>query len=259
VIDSRRNRAFHYAVLASLALHALLLFGVPDLLVDSARRAASLPPQIIARLMAPEPPAAPPTPPAPVVPEEPPQPKVPPKQAAKKPAPPPPLAATPAPQLPVVPAPQALPAPAAPPEAPAAPPVAAAPAPQAEAQPAPAQVQPAPQAGAPSTSATEAMTRDQYRVALMEEAARYARRRFPPKGYPPLAQDNSWEGSLKLGIAVNADGRASVSLKASSGHEVLDRHALDTFRQAARTVPVPQALRGRDFALEVSAVYRLED
>ena len=31
VIDNR-NRAFHYAVLASLALHALLLFAFPDLI-----------------------------------------------------------------------------------------------------------------------------------------------------------------------------------------------------------------------------------
>ena len=52
------NRAFGYAIAASLGLHALLLFALPDL-VDTARRAASIPPQIIARLMEPEPAPAP--------------------------------------------------------------------------------------------------------------------------------------------------------------------------------------------------------
>ena len=60
--DSGQNRVFHYAILASLALHALLLLGFPDL-IDRARRAVSFPPPLIARLMEPEP-AAPPPPPA---------------------------------------------------------------------------------------------------------------------------------------------------------------------------------------------------
>ena len=57
------NRVFHYAVLASLALHAVLFVTFPDLL-DTARRAVSIPPMLIARLMAPE------TPPVAAVPVE---------------------------------------------------------------------------------------------------------------------------------------------------------------------------------------------
>jgi hypothetical protein len=40
---------------------------------------------------------------------------------------------------------------------------------------------------------------------------------------------------------------------------VLDRQALDMFRQAARAVPVPPALRGKEFSLELRAVFGLED
>ena len=120
MIDNR-NRTFHYAVLASLALHALLLFAFPDLL-DTARRVASLPPQIIARLMVPEPAPAPPVPEKPAAaPETPP---------ARKPEAPKPRVAKPLPK-PEAPAVREMsPEPAAPsrapePPAPAAPPVAA--------------------------------------------------------------------------------------------------------------------------------------
>src|SRR5574339_219760 len=81
-----RSTLFPYTTLfrsASLALHALALFTMPQL-ADTARRAASIPPQIIARLMepaapAPEPPIAEPVPPV-----EPPRIKpAPPKKTAK--------------------------------------------------------------------------------------------------------------------------------------------------------------------------------
>jgi protein TonB len=232
--DNDRNRVFHYAVLASLALHALLLFGFPDL-IDTARRAASLPPTIIARLMEPEPAPTP-------APAQPPPEK---KAELAKPLPritkPVPKSAPPAP--PEVKA----EAPAPPVEAPAA-----APAPV----PAPAPIAAAgPQAASPGQQAApipESLSRDQYRVRLIDEARRHKR-------YPPLARENNWQGDVRVAVAVAADGRPTVTLKGSSGYEVLDRQALEMFRQAARAVPVPPALRGREFALEVRAVYGLEE
>jgi protein TonB len=229
------NRPFHYAIVASLALHALLLFAFPDL-IDTARRAASIPPLIIARLMAPEPEPAP----APAVPAPEPEKK---KPEAAKPAPRPskPL---PAVQTPASPVPRPEPA-LAPHPAPAAEPPAAAPAapPVATLEPKPA---PAPQ------PAPDTRSRDQYRVQLIDEARRHKR-------YPALARENNWQGNVLVSVVVAANGRASVSLKAGSGYEVLDRQALDMFRQAARAVPVPPPLRGKEFALEVRAVYGLED
>ena len=237
--DSGHNRVFHYAILASLALHALLLIGFPDL-IDRARRAVSFPPPLIARLMAPEP-AAPAPPPAVEKKVEPPKPA--PRLARPEPkaAQPAPVAPAPVVEQPAPPVESAQPQPAPVP----APPVAAA----------------APQSTAPSTQQTatldaapsaDVQSRDQYRVQLIDEARRHKR-------YPPLARENNWQGNVLVGVAIATDGRASVTLKGSSGHEILDRQALDMFRQAARAVPVPPALRGKEFALEVRAVYGLEE
>jgi periplasmic protein TonB len=231
------SRAFHYALAASLALHALLLLALPDL-VDTARRAASIPPQIIARLMEPEP--APPVP-VPAPPVQAPTPPVPPEKkkapAARKPAP---VISTPQPEptpsIPAAPPPVAADAPALEP----APPVAAV------------QSQPAPQPTPPPAQPAESLSRDQYRLQLIDEARRHKR-------YPPLARENNWQGDVRVDVAIAANGRPTVTLKGSSGYEVLDRQALDMFAQAARSVPVPPALRGKEFSFEVRAVYDLED
>jgi periplasmic protein TonB len=225
------NRSFYYAMAASVALHALVLLAFPDL-VATARRAASIPPQIIARLMAPEPEPEPPAHvPAPAA------------KAEKKKAP---RATKPAP---VISTPQPAPGPIVPP---APPPVAAeAPAPQPAPPVAAVESQPAPQAAQPAQP-PESLSRDQYRLQLIDEARRHKR-------YPPLARENNWQGDVRVDVAIAANGRPTVTLKGSSGYEVLDRQALEMFAQAARSVPVPPALRGREFTLELRAVYGLED
>ena len=231
------NRVFHYAIAVSLALHAILLLALPDL-IDTARRAASIPPQIIARLMEPEPA------PAPAVPVEEPRHEAAPVKKAAKPPVEAPAAPKPAPS-----AEMAIEKPAPRMEAPAAvAPVAAPPVAAVEAQPAPV----APPPVSASQPAPESLSRDQYRVQLIDEARRHKR-------YPPLARENNWQGDVRVGIVIGANGRPSVTLKGSSGYEVLDRQALEMFAQAARAVPVPPALRGKEFALELRAVYGLED
>ena len=232
------NRVFQYAILASLALHALLLLGFPDL-IDRARRAVSFPAPLIARLMEPEP-AAPAPPPTPVQKVEPPKPAPRLAKPVPKATQPAPVAPAPMAEQPVPPVESAQPAQPVP-----APPVAAA---------APQPTAPAPQSTATLSAApsADAQSRDQYRVQLIDEARRHKR-------YPPLARENNWQGNVLVGVAIAADGRASVTVKGSSGHEILDRQALDMFRQAARAVPVPPALRGKEFALEVRAVYGLEE
>jgi periplasmic protein TonB len=232
------NRGLHYAIAASLALHALVLLAFPEL-VDTARRAASIPPQIIARLMEPEP--APPIPiPAPPLQPQPPAPpetkKAPP---AKKPTP---IISTPHPAPAPSPPAVAEPGPAPPPPVAAVEPKPVAPAPSPPAQP----------QSAPSTPSPESVSRDQYRLQLIDEARRHKR-------YPPLARENNWQGDVRVGVAIAANGRPAVTLRGSSGYEVLDRQALEMFAQAARAVPVPPALRGKEFSLELRAVYGLED
>jgi protein TonB len=93
----------------------------------------------------------------------------------------------------------------------------------------------------------------QFRQQLIGVAVRYKR-------YPRMALDNGWEGDVVVRIEIGAGGAvASVSVKSSSGHEVLDAQALDMFRKAVPQVPVPPALRGRDFSVDVRAIYSLKD
>jgi protein TonB len=203
------GRALQYALLASIALHGVLLFGLPEL-QSSINPPA--PPPIQGRLI-----------------EEPT-----PTEAAKPP-----------PQKPVRIAKSTPKAPDPIPEAthsPAAPAVEASPAPQ-------------PVAAAAATAApgvADPRPLGEYRRELLDVAGRFKR-------YPPLARENNWVGSVLVGVAIGADSSAQVSVKKGSGHLVLDQQALDMFGQAARVVVVPAALRGKPFALDVRAIYGLED
>jgi TonB family protein len=51
--------------------------------------------------------------------------------------------------------------------------------------------------------------------------------------------------------------RASIAIVRSSGHDILDQQALDTLTRAF--VPVPPALRGREFAVEIPVIFDVQD
>ena len=106
--------------------------------------------------------------------------------------------------------------------------------------------------GTPVSSPADATTVGQYRVQLIGAARRFKR-------YPEEARDNNWTGNVVVAVAIGADGRSQASVKTSSGRAVLDQQALEMFQQAARVVPIPPALRGKEFELEVRAIYGLED
>jgi periplasmic protein TonB len=229
------NRAFGYAILASILLHALLLLALPSL----RELAAKLPPApgpLVARLVQAQ---SKPEPAAPV--EEPRKPPV----AQKR-----PVAARPVtkPAVPPVAAPVAQPAAAvlseSAPPAPAAPAAPAAPGPVAR-------IEPQPAATAPAGPDPGAL--DRYRLQLVTAAARFKR-------YPRSAIDNNWEGEVVVRMTIGADGRiAALGIKSSSGHEILDRQALEMFRIAKPFVLLPPELAGREFELELRAIYGLKD
>ena len=244
------NRVLYRAILASLLLHALLLFGLPEDLIRGAQHAASLPPKIIARLMAPEPqpvplpapvPAPPPQPPVKAAPPEPPKKKPPPPVVAKR-SPEPPLQVEPprASAPPAPPAPVAEPAPPTPPAPPAAP------------------VASTPASAAPPTASVQALeeqSAERYRMELIAALARMIK-----DSYPPQARDNNWEGDVLLGIVVRPNGNVSISVKRGSQFRVLDQGAVAALRQATKEVPVPPALRGKESPLKDLLVqYRLTD
>jgi len=241
------ERTLEYALAASLVLHLVLFVAFPAVHFATLELPSTQPP-LVARLepaqpapaaAPPAPVAAPPAPKPPAIPVHKPRakPVVRVKPATK--APPPPA---PAPPEPVATAPE-LPsaAPATPPAAPPAPasqPVASI----------------APQAAAPAAIAERASeaTLAQYRLAVIEAARRYKR-------YPRVALDNNWQGRAEVRMAIGADGAiAALSVRASSGHEILDREALDMIRKATPVTPIPASLRGTAFTLDIPVVFSLE-
>ncbi|HEX9432557.1 MAG TPA: TonB family protein [Burkholderiales bacterium] len=106
---------------------------------------------------------------------------------------------------------------------------------------------------APPQAVPDGMSVAQYRQQLITAAVRYKR-------YPPAAVDNDWQGEVIVRLSVAASGTiAEVGLARSSGHGLLDEQVLEMFRNAAAEAPVPRALRGQEFAIEVRTVYSLKD
>lgn len=231
----REGRVFAYAVLASIALHALLLAALPGF-----RELSALIPEepepLIARVERLKPPPAKP-------------------EAREPPAPKPAPAAKPAPlPKPVAPLPRTQPLVIPPSASPAEPaPLVQAPAPA----PAPApltRIDPrllVPEPPAPDPERSGAL--EHYRQELVRVASDFKR-------YPRVAIDNNWEGEVLVRLAVGADGRiASLRVARGSGYEVLDREALQMFEAAKPFVEIPRALRGKAFELELRAIYNLRD
>jgi TonB family protein len=80
----------------------------------------------------------------------------------------------------------------------------------------------------------------------------------PAPRYPLMARARGWQGTVRVGLSVSADGSVTeASLRESSGYRVLDRAAVDVARHsrfappASRGLPTP--LRGRiDYRFELS-------
>ena len=232
------NRALHYAVLASLVLHAAALVVFPDLRPAMTQVVESVP--VIARLL-----DLPPAPVAPPAPETKPETR-PEKKLESKPTPAPLAKAQPAPavsEIPAAPSPQPAPPP----------PVAAAPqaAPQAAETPKAIEALPA-----PAGPSAEVRAADQYRLMLIASARRIKER----LRYPPQAKENNWEGDVVLGVAISPAGEPAVSVKRGSGYEVLDRQAAEILRLATLEVSLPRALQGKESVLrDLAFEYRLKD
>ena len=240
-VHTNDARAFHYALLASILLHALLLqlFAQPR---EAWRPVEQAP--LIARLVEPPVPVS-----APAVEEQPaPAPQKPAPAARRRPAP---LAK---PQAPL-PAPEPEPATQSPAEQ-ASLEDRVAQNPAHVEQPLPTPAPSAPPAPAPVAQAEPVRESDpkllaNYRLEIIQLARQFKR-------YPPVARENNWEGRAEVRLSFAPGGRRpSIDLLKSSGYPILDRQAIDTMSKAV--VPVPEALRGRQFALDVPVIFNLDD
>jgi len=283
------NRAIATAFLASVALHLLLLVAWP-MLRDPAKRAEFSPGPIIARLIAPEPTApvdvaapqggAPSTPKPVATPAS--KPEKSPIEIAEpartlRPTPTAPAEPELSPseklELPLAPERENPERRAMPEKAAVSPPRFLPPAFAPEPAAAPADTAPAPSESVPRAALTpsargpmpkrlatasapgapDAGTLAQYRLAVIEAAKRYKR-------YPRVALDNNWEGRVEVRMVIGVSGAiASLDVHASTGHEVLDREALDLIRQAKSQTSIPASLRGRDFAIEIPVIFSLRE
>lgn len=255
------NRGVTTAIIASLVFHGVLLtawHGIDKPVV----KPTPAPGPIVARLAAPPKQAAAPAP-APVA-EEAPKPRV------EEPAPPPPPVAKPQPAPVAKPAPIAKeapkPAPKAAPSKPTpvteAPKPAVEPAPAAPSAPAPApgpvaKADPQPStAPAPSTAPSveeDPGSLEKYRLSLIGTAKKYWRQ-------PPRPVDaTSDEVRVVVRMVLGANGMiASLEVKGSSGFPALDKAAVDTIRKAKPFIPIPPSMRGREVAVDVPFVIRLD-
>ena len=76
--------------------------------------------------------------------------------------------------------------------------------------------------------------------------------------YPPVARRRGVTGTVHLEIAVEPDGAiATVSVIASSSHEVLDRAAVDAARSIPR-LPFPSDVRPRPLRVRLPVVFELQ-
>lgn len=224
---------FAWAVLASVVVHGVALGWLPGLqqaqdLMSKPLSVLLLPAPVAERVTerVPEPVAEPvAVPPAPTFPRE--------LRKAEAPAPTPVL--TRSAQAPVLDAP-AVPA------VPAAPPVATA---------APAVSQPAPSVPVSRPAAADPAVLAAYGRNLAGAVAVHQR-------YPRLAQIRQWQGTTLLQLELAVGGQLqSVRVLSSSGHDILDRQAIDMVRAAVPLPPFPASFAGRSLTVDVPVVFRL--
>jgi protein TonB len=76
--------------------------------------------------------------------------------------------------------------------------------------------------------------------------------------YPRIALLRQWQGTAVLQLELAADGQLlGVRVLSSSGHETLDRQALEMVHQAVPLPQLPGALAGRPLTVDVPVVFRI--
>lgn len=119
--------------------------------------------------------------------------------------------------------------------------------------PAPALAVPSAPAGGEPAASVSADGLRQYRIDLAVAARRF-------RVYPALARGRGWEGVAEVSVAVTA-GVASPNLRLvrSSGHAVLDEQALQMMGRAVASTPLPDSLRGQSFVVPLPVRFSLEE
>ena len=228
-----------WAVICSMLLHALLVIIIPNIKFDEVKTPDILEVDFV---KLPEPPPAPePAPPQPEVVK----PKIEPKI---KPEPKPVVKPQPTPVVeqnePVAEPPPAQPTEviAVAPKPNAAPPVQTVPAPV------PVKQEPPPV----TNQADYEDARSKYGNSLWGAISKH-------KKYPKIAAMRNWQGEAIVELELDGNGKLkSKKIIQSSGHDVLDKQALEMVEKALPFPPPPDVLRGNNFTITVPVPFKLE-
>lgn len=107
--------------------------------------------------------------------------------------------------------------------------------------------------GAGGNLAVDGEERGRYRQALKAAAQRFRR-------YPALARERGWEGTASVALVFDGgEPMPEMSIVSSSGRELLDEQALAMLTQAVRAAPMPEALKGQKFRIELPVTFSLAD
>lgn len=236
-----KNHGLTWALALSVLVHALIVLTMPPFKIETPPPKPTL--QVELEPPKPEPPpaevVAPPEPPKPEPRPEPPPvrrpaPRIPAEEPPPAIAPEPNLAETPREEIPPPP-----PVISAAPKAEEPPPVFTAPPPE-----------PPPPISPPEVDIESA--RQAYGNSLSREIGKHKR-------YPRIAQMRGWQGSVRLLLEIDANGKvSSVKVEEASDREVFNTEALEMVKRMIQPPPVPEALRGRTFSVRVPIIFRLE-
>jgi len=76
--------------------------------------------------------------------------------------------------------------------------------------------------------------------------------------YPMLARKRGWQGTVVVGLNVTQKGKITqVAIQQSSGHGVLDRNAVNTFRSINQLTPEISQNLLRNHQLSIPVIYNL--
>jgi protein TonB len=79
------------------------------------------------------------------------------------------------------------------------------------------------------------------------------------KSYPRLARMRNWQGTTELKLQIGADAKLKgIIVARSSGFDLLDEQAVTMVKQTLPFPELPEALRGREFAIAVPVVFKLQ-
>ena len=80
------------------------------------------------------------------------------------------------------------------------------------------------------------------------------------KQYPKIAQMRNWQGEAVVELQLDGNGKLkSKKIIQSSGHDALDKQALEMVEKAAPFPLPPEALRGNNFSIRVPIPFKLEE